>query len=82
MSPALNGSSAIRRFEGSDAIEIRDGITFDFYMGLPHIHYLVGEKAIWLDIARVCNRMPAYFYEPPVNESIVRELINNAVSPR
>ena len=38
MSPALNGSSAIRRFEGSDAIEIRNGITFDFYTGLPHIH--------------------------------------------
>ena len=30
MSPALNGSSAIRYFEGSDAIEIRDGIAFDF----------------------------------------------------
>ena len=38
MSPALNGSSAIRRFEGSDVIEIRDGITFDFYTGLPHMH--------------------------------------------
>ena len=38
MSPALNRSSAIRRFEGNDAIEIRDGITFDFYMGLPHMH--------------------------------------------
>ena len=37
MSPALNGSSVIRRFKHSDAIEIRDGITFDFYMGLPHI---------------------------------------------
>ena len=37
MSPALNGSSAIRRFKHSDAIEIRDGITFDFYTGLPHI---------------------------------------------
>ena len=39
MSPALNGSSAIlsiRRFEGSDAIEIRNGITFDFYTGLLH----------------------------------------------
>ena len=41
MSPALNGSSAIRRFEGSDAIEIRDRITFDFYTGLPHILYIV-----------------------------------------
>ena len=38
MSPALNGSSAIQCFEGSDTIEIRDGITFDFYMGLPHIY--------------------------------------------
>ena len=37
MSPALNGSSVIWRFEGSDAIEIRDEITFDFYTGLPHI---------------------------------------------
>ena len=37
MSPALNESSAIRRFKHGDAIEIDDGITFDFYMGLPHI---------------------------------------------
>ena len=37
MIPALNGYSAIRRFEGSDAIEIHDGITFDFYTGLPHM---------------------------------------------
>ena len=28
----------MRRFEGSVAIEIRDGITFDFYTGLPHIY--------------------------------------------
>ena len=40
MSPALNGSSAIRRFERSDAIEIRNGITFDFYTGLSHIYTL------------------------------------------
>ena len=37
MRPALNGSSAKRRFKGSDAIEIRDGITFDFYTGLSHV---------------------------------------------
>ena len=37
MSPALNGSSAMRHFEGSDAIKIRDGIIFDFYTRLPHI---------------------------------------------
>ena len=37
MSPALSGSSAIWRFEGNNAVEIRDGITFEFYTGLPHI---------------------------------------------
>ena len=35
MSPALNESSAIRRFERSDANEIRDEIIFDFCTGLP-----------------------------------------------
>ena len=37
MSPALNGSSALQRFERSNAIEIRNGIMFDFYPGLPHM---------------------------------------------
>ena len=37
MSPALNGSSAIRRFKHSDAIKIHDEITFDLYTGLPHM---------------------------------------------
>ena len=41
MSPALNGSSAIWRFEGSDAVEIRNGITFGFYTGLPLIIKLI-----------------------------------------
>ena len=36
MNPVLNGSSAIQCFEGSDVIEIHDGITFDFYTVLPH----------------------------------------------
>ena len=43
MSPTLNGSSAIRRFEGNDAIEIHDGIT-DFYMGLPHMYNYIRES--------------------------------------
>ena len=34
MSPALNGSSAIQHFEGSNANEISDGITFKFNTGL------------------------------------------------
>ena len=43
LSPALDGSSAIWRFEHSDAIEIRNGTTFDFYTGLPHIYHLIQE---------------------------------------
>ena len=41
MSPALNGSSAIWRFEGNDAIKIHDGITFDSYTGLPHVFAII-----------------------------------------
>ena len=37
LSPALNGSSEIWCFERSDAIEISNGIIFDFYMGLPYM---------------------------------------------
>ena len=45
MSPALNGSSVIRRFERSDAIEICDGIIFDFYTGLSHnAMYILSNK--------------------------------------
>ena len=36
MSSAVNESLAIRHFEHSNVIKIRDVIT-DFYMGLPHI---------------------------------------------
>ena len=27
----------VRCFEGNNVIEIPDGITFNFYMGLPHV---------------------------------------------
>ena len=37
MSSALNGSFVIWCFEGSNAIDIPNGITFDFYTGLPHM---------------------------------------------
>ena len=37
MSPTFNRSSVIQHFKGSDAIEICDGITINFYIGLPHI---------------------------------------------
>ena len=47
LKPALNGRSEIRRFERSDAIAIRNGITSDFYAGLPH--------TLLCDIQRLCG---------------------------
>ena len=44
MNPALNGSSALERFE---PIEVRNGKMFDFYPGLPHIQKMalpVGDR--------------------------------------
>ena len=41
VSPALNVSSAIWRFERSNAIEIRNGIILDFYTGLPQFEYII-----------------------------------------
>ena len=43
-SPTFNKSSAIWHFKCSHAIKICDGITFDFYTGLRHIHSLLKEK--------------------------------------
>ena len=37
MSSAPSGSSALQHVKLGDALEIRDGIIFDFYSGLPHI---------------------------------------------
>ena len=37
MSHVLNGNTVIRHFKHSNVIEIRNGITFNFYTGLPHI---------------------------------------------
>ena len=45
MSPALNRSLAMRHFKHSNAIEIRDGITFDFYTGLPHIIDIMPQRS-------------------------------------
>ena len=53
MSAALNESSAIQHFEHSDAIEIRNGIIFDFYTGLPHTCMFSDMKKISMLYCRV-----------------------------
>ena len=54
MSPTLNGSSAIQRYEGSDVIEICNGIAFNFYTGLPHIlkNYRIARKFCGVKFSR------------------------------
>jgi len=37
VSPACNGSTALQCFEHGNALEIRNGIMFDLYPGLPQI---------------------------------------------
>ena len=41
ISPTLSGSSALQRIKLGDALEIRNGMIFDFYSRLPHIHICV-----------------------------------------
>ena len=36
MSPTRNGSTALQRFERGNAIEIHNGIMFNFYPGLSY----------------------------------------------
>ena len=37
MSPSLNGSFALQRFECGNMVQLCNGIMYDFYPGLPHI---------------------------------------------
>ena len=54
MSPALSGSSALQRVKLGDALEIRDGIIFDFYPGLPHIMY-IAYLELWYMLSSTCT---------------------------
>ena len=42
MSPDLNRSFALQRFERGNAVELRNGILFNLYPGLPHITSIPG----------------------------------------
>ena len=46
MSSALNISSALQRIERGNAVEIHNGIMFDFYLGLPQLFYGTWMKAL------------------------------------
>ena len=38
MSHALNGNFVLQHFKHGNAVELRNGIMFDLYLGLPHMH--------------------------------------------
>ena len=38
MSPGLNRSSVLECFKRGNVIEMRNGIMFNFYLGLPHMY--------------------------------------------
>ena len=57
LSPALNGSSEIRSLECSDAIEIHNGIIFDFYTGLPHNIIVAFDQASTFSLVRKSAQM-------------------------
>ena len=59
MNPTLNGSSALQHFKHSNAIEIRNGIMFDFYLGLPHVLTI---KEPHLSVIRHADGHPQYSY--------------------
>ena len=40
MSPTLNGSFVLQRFKRSNTVELCNGMMFNFYPGLPHVHTL------------------------------------------
>ena len=39
MSPTLNGSSVLQRFERGNVVEMCNGTMFDFYLRLPHVYH-------------------------------------------
>ena len=67
MSPALTRSSAIWCFEGSDAFEVCEEITFNFYTGLPHLHLCLNQlKSVEINPPELCNwlRMKDNYNKP------------------
>ena len=78
MSPTLNGSSAIWRFKGSNAIEICDGITFDFYTGLPHVFQL-HQSTIAEPLLRMGLIHAADHYNKPALNKVQRYSASNTM---
>ena len=42
LSLILSGSSALQHVKPGDALELHNGIIFEFYLGLPHVVFSKG----------------------------------------
>ena len=64
--PTLNRNSAVQHFERSDSVEIHDGIIYDFYTGLSHVHsFIYASVAAAADYTQncvcvMCASLPAW----------------------
>ena len=56
MNPALNKSSALQRFEGSNAIEVCNGIMFDFYR-TTHVLFQSSFGLLYITWVMPCSSM-------------------------
>ena len=59
MSPTLNESTALRRFECDNVVEIHNRIMFNFYLGLPQLYHWVTVGTIGNYNMLVCNLLAA-----------------------
>ena len=59
MSPTLNGSSALQRFERGNAVEKCNEIMFNFYPGLPHMQ---NNGATEVGLYKWCGRRMRFCY--------------------
>ena len=67
MSPTLNGSTVLQRFERGNAVEIRNGIMFDFYLGLPHMYVSMCDRGGGGDIRRLVSGTDGTLDNPTYN---------------
>ena len=58
MGSALNGSFALQCFKHGNAVELHNGIMFNFYPGLLHTHYVVCLHIVFNPDSKVYIHIP------------------------
>ena len=58
-------SSALQHFERGNAVEIRKGVMFNFYAGLPHVHLQCSIIFYQSIKATIKGHVPKHLYNVP-----------------